>query len=69
MSAKSETWNLTVTARVDDRKRLMIPKAVADVPKLSEGDIVTFIITQINRAELKSKPNEQRIQHLEELKK
>lgn len=48
---KSETWNLIVTAPVDDRNRLVIPKTVAEHAELKDGDLVTFVITQIHRKE------------------
>jgi bifunctional DNA-binding transcriptional regulator/antitoxin component of YhaV-PrlF toxin-antitoxin module len=49
VDSKSETWNLPVTARVDDRNRVTFVKAVADTLRLKEGDVISFVVTQINR--------------------
>jgi bifunctional DNA-binding transcriptional regulator/antitoxin component of YhaV-PrlF toxin-antitoxin module len=50
-NGKSETWNLTITAPIDERNRIVVPKTIAEHATLKDGDIVTFVITQIHRKE------------------
>ena len=47
----SETWNLYFTVKVDERNRIQIPKDVAERAELKDGDLASFVLTQIVRKE------------------
>jgi len=49
----AETWNLFFSAKVDERNRIQIPKDIADTAKLIDGDLLSVVITQIHRKEVK----------------
>jgi bifunctional DNA-binding transcriptional regulator/antitoxin component of YhaV-PrlF toxin-antitoxin module len=49
--AKTITWNIPFTVKVDERNRVQIPKDVAETAELQEDDSVTLVLTQLHRKE------------------
>jgi|WetSurMetagenome_2_1015567.scaffolds.fasta_scaffold882899_1 hypothetical protein len=49
---KTESVCLVFTVKVDDRNRIQIPKDVATTARLSDGDTVSLVLSQVIHKEV-----------------